>query len=46
MLNRRSFLAVLGTSGAAMMAGRAFAQANLPKVIVTKDPNCGCCGGW
>ena len=46
MLNRRSFLAVLGTSGAAMMAGRAFAQANLPKVIVTKDPNCGCCGKW
>ena len=46
MLNRRSFLAVLGTSGAAMMAGRAFAQATLPKMIVTKDPNCGCCGGW
>ncbi|MGY6249127.1 DUF411 domain-containing protein [Bosea thiooxidans] len=46
MLNRRSFLAVLGTSGAAMMAERAFAQATLPKMIVTKDPNCGCCGGW
>ena len=46
MLTRRRFLAVLGTSGAAMMAGRAFAQATLPKVTVTKDPNCGCCGGW
>ena len=46
MLTRRRFLAVLGTSGAAMMAGRAFAQATLPKMIVTKDPNCGCCGGW
>lgn len=46
MLNRRRFLAALGTSGAAMMAGQAFAQAALPKVIVTKDPNCGCCGGW
>ena len=29
-----------------MMAERAFAQATLPKMIVTKDPNCGCCGGW
>lgn len=46
MLNRRRFLAVLGTSGAAMMAGPTFAQAILPKVLVTKDPNCGCCGGW
>ena len=35
MLTRRCFLAVLGTSGAAMMAGRAFAQATLPKVTVT-----------
>lgn len=45
MLNRRRFLAVLGTSGAALMAGQAFAQAVLPKVVVTKDPNCGRCGG-
>lgn len=47
MLNRRRFLAVLGSSGAAMMAGQTFALAALPKVTVTKDPNCGCCGvGW
>jgi hypothetical protein len=26
--------------------GPAFAQASLPKVLVTKDPNYGCCGGW
>ncbi|MBA1158846.1 DUF411 domain-containing protein [Microvirga mediterraneensis] len=46
MLDRRRFLTVLGASGAALAAGRAFAQAGLPKVVVTKDPNCGCCGGW
>ncbi|MGO4175430.1 DUF411 domain-containing protein [Bosea sp. TAF32] len=45
MLNRRRFLAVLGTSGAALMAGQVIASA-LPKVVVIKDPNCGCCGGW
>ena len=46
MLDRRRFLTVLGASGAALMAGHAFAQAALPKVVVTKDPNCGCCDGW
>lgn len=46
MLDRRRFLTILGTSGAALVAGQAFAQAALPKVVVTKDPNCGCCGGW
>lgn len=25
---------------------RAFAAATLPKVVVHKDPNCGCCGAW
>ncbi|MEZ0167442.1 DUF411 domain-containing protein [Microvirga sp. TS319] len=28
------------------MTGRASAQAALPKMVVTKDPNCGCCSGW
>jgi hypothetical protein len=46
MLDRRRFLAVLGTAGATLTMGPAFAQAGLPKVLVTKDPNCGCCGGW
>jgi hypothetical protein len=46
MLDRRRFLTALGASGAALVAGQAFAQAALPKVVVTKDPNCGCCGGW
>lgn len=46
MLDRRRFLTVLGASGTALVTGQAFAQAGLPKVVVTKDPNCGCCGGW
>jgi len=46
MLDRRRFLTVLGASGAALVAAQACAQAALPKVVVTKDPNCGCCGGW
>jgi hypothetical protein len=46
MLDRRRFLIALGTTGVAFTARPAFAQDALPKVVVTKDPNCGCCGGW
>jgi len=46
MLDRRRFLTALGAAGATLTTGSAFAQAALPKVVVTKDPNCGCCGGW
>jgi len=46
MLDRRRFLSILGATGVIMATGPAFAQAALPKVVVTKDPNCGCCGGW
>jgi hypothetical protein len=46
MLDRRRFLTVLGASGAALVTRQAVAQAAVPKVVVTKDPNCGCCGGW
>jgi len=46
MLDRRRFLTILGAAGAALTTGSAFGQAALPKVVVTKDPNCGCCGGW
>jgi hypothetical protein len=46
MLNRRRFLTVLGTAGVVLAIRPAFAEAGLPKVLVTKDPNCGCCGGW
>ena len=46
MLDRRRFLTLLGASGAALAAGCALAQGALPKVVVIKDPNCGCCGSW
>jgi len=46
MLNRRRFLTFLGTAGAGLAMRPAFAETGLPKVLVTKDPNCGCCGGW
>jgi hypothetical protein len=46
MLDRRRFLTVLGTTGAVLAVRPAFAEAGLPKVLVTKDPNCGCCGAW
>ncbi len=46
MLDRRRFLTALSTAGAVLAMRPAFAQAGLPKVLVTKDPNCGCCGAW
>jgi hypothetical protein len=46
MPDRRRFLTALGTAGAVLAMRPAFAQAGLPKVLVTKDPNCGCCGSW
>jgi len=46
MLDRRRCLTALGTAGAVLAMGPAFARADLPKVLVTKDPNCGCCGSW
>jgi hypothetical protein len=46
MLDRRRFLTVLGTAGAILAMKPAFAEASLPKVIVSKDPSCGCCSGW
>jgi hypothetical protein len=40
---RRAFVA--GLAGAAL-ATPLRAAGGLPKVVVTKDPNCGCCAGW
>ncbi len=46
MLDRRRFLTVLGTAGAVLAMKPAFAETGLPKVVVSKDPSCGCCSGW
>jgi len=46
MLDRRRFLTALAATGTGIVAREAFAQESLPKLIVTKDPSCGCCSGW
>ena len=46
MFDRRRICVALGAVGAALMTGDAYAQVELPKLVVSKDPNCGCCGGW
>lgn len=42
MLTRRHFI----TSVALVCCPWPAPASSLPKVLVTKDPNCGCCGGW
>ncbi len=39
---RRSIIA----AAAILASGRAFAGSDAPKMIVYKDPNCGCCAKW
>jgi hypothetical protein len=53
MLNRRHLLKTLTSLSAALIGEPAYAQtpmskleAPLPKLLVSKDPNCGCCGDW
>ena len=44
MIGRRSVLS--GLSALALFAGGRIGVAADPTVVVTKDPNCGCCSGW
>jgi hypothetical protein len=43
-LTRRRFVA--GLSLLPFLPSPGFAQTALPKMTVTKDPTCGCCGSW
>ena len=45
LLTRRTVLAGLTASVVAGYPNHPRAQ-SLPKVVVTKDPSCGCCSGW
>ena len=45
-LTRRKTIAFIATLPALSVARRARATAPVPKISVTKDPNCGCCSGW
>lgn len=42
-ISRRSLLAGLA---AASITAPAFSAEALPKMTITKDPSCGCCGAW
>lgn len=42
-ISRRALLTALIASPIAMRTASAEA---LPKMVVTKDPTCGCCGAW
>ena len=45
--SRRSLIAGAATSAAALALWQpATAAEPLPKMTVTRDPNCGCCGNW
>lgn len=45
--SRRSLIAGAAQAAAALALSRsALAAETLPKMIVTRDPNCGCCGNW
>ncbi len=43
-LTRRGF--ALGLASLPLLARRGLAESALPKMVVTKDPGCGCCGSW
>lgn len=44
-LTRRDLGLALAAAPAVVVAGRTRAE-SLPRMIVTKDPSCGCCSGW
>jgi hypothetical protein len=44
--SRRFVLGCIAAASAWPFAGTGFAEEPLPKVAVSKDPNCGCCNGW
>jgi hypothetical protein len=46
-LTRRGLMIGAAQACAALaLAGMAAASETLPKLTVTRDPNCGCCGNW
>jgi hypothetical protein len=46
MLTRRSLVGAFAAVPALAVGRRTLAAEELPKLTVTKDPNCGCCRGW
>ena len=46
MLSRRRLLVALMIGSAAVGANQSVMAAPLPKVVISKDPSCGCCTAW
>jgi hypothetical protein len=46
-LSRRALMAgAMHTGVVIAVAGRSFAADKLPRIVVTRDPACGCCSAW
>jgi hypothetical protein len=45
-ISRRHFVAALAGAPAALTATAAWTAEALPKMVVSKDPTCGCCASW
>jgi hypothetical protein len=45
LMSRRSLVTGL-LAGALLAYSRPLGAQDLPKIVVTKDPTCGCCAGW
>lgn len=45
-ISRRALLACLGALPLGVSLSRPLRAETLPLVTVSKDPSCGCCGGW
>lgn len=45
-IHRRALLSALIASPFAVSSFPALAAPSWPKMVVTKDPNCGCCSAW
>jgi hypothetical protein len=45
LMSRRSLVTGL-LAGALLAYSRPSGAQDLPKIVVTKDPTCGCCAGW
>jgi hypothetical protein len=43
-MTRRGF--ALGLAAVPFLAGRGWSATSLPRMTVSKDPNCGCCAAW
>jgi len=46
LLSRRQAIVAAGAAAVSLLRTDRINAASLPRVTVTKDPNCSCCAGW